>query len=112
MRGDWSPHGPVQSLTEFFPRGLSLPVKLIEVDFILSHSGSANVEHASVIEQFIFVIEGEDMTGETVFVPAGSGVVPKETGFSSGAFSVEQSRCKADSVDSFLSGNLGFAQLG
>lgn len=112
MRGDRAPHGPVYGLPEFFPRGLSVLVELRPIDLLLPHFGSTNVKHASVIKEFVGMIEGKDMTGEAVFVPTRAGVVPKETRFPSGAFSVEQGGYKADSVDSFLSGNLGFAQLG
>ena len=90
MRGDRAPHGPVNGLPEFFLRGLSVLVELRPIDLLLLHFGSTNVKHASVIKEFVGMIEGEDMTGEAVFVPTRAGVVPKETRFPSGAFSVEQ----------------------
>ena len=112
MRGDRASHGSVNGLPEFFPCGLSVLVELHPIDLLLPHFGSANVKHASVIKELVGMIEDEDMTGEAVFVPTRAGVVPKETRFPSGAFLVEQGGYKADSVDSFLRGNLGFAQLG
>ena len=52
------------------------------------------------------------MAGESVFIPARARIVPKETAFASGTFSIEQGGKEADAVNFVFRGNSGFGEFG
>ena len=105
-------HHLVNRIAKFFSPVLGVCIELGRIEFYFPHFGTANVEHTIVIEELVIMIEGKNMSGESIFIPARSGVVPKETPFPAGTFAVEQGGEEADSVDWILFGYLGLGEVG
>ena len=66
----------------------------------LRKASAADGKHTAVTEQLVLMIEGKDVAGEAVLVPAGARIVPKETRRPSRRRRVTEQRTgEADTVD-------------